>query len=227
MCSSDLFERGQWDNTWKATEALLGRHGGALEPGHRAIVLARSALADLHVGQRLTAAAKLATVVTRSSSYAPELGIRDVSESWAGMHLDPRLLVGMEARRRERALARARESVALADAETARPPPIPGTEAAARPDQRAAVVAARRLALEMVGALAMVEGLWDEALEALEALATDTGFEPARRAQFVLAAGDVVVRQKGDPGAADPYLARARALWPSASRFGRPPEIGG
>jgi tetratricopeptide (TPR) repeat protein len=220
------FERGQWDNTWKATEALLNRHGDALEPGHRAVVLSRSALADLHIGQRATAAAKLATVVTRGGSYSPEVGIRDVAESWAAMHLDPRLLVGMETRRRERALARARESLALADAQTARPPPIPGSEATSRGDQRAAVVAARRLALEMVGALAMAEGLWDEALAALEALAADTGFEPARRAQFILAAGDVVARQKGDPGAADPYQARARALWPSAARFGRPPEIG-
>ncbi|HXJ21069.1 MAG TPA: hypothetical protein VMT03_12625 [Polyangia bacterium] len=226
--SAICFERNQWDNTWKATEALLGRHGAALEPGHRAVVLVRSALADLHIGQRMTAAAKLATVVTRGGSYSPEVGIRDVAESWAGMHLDPRLLVDMETRRRERALARSRESRELADAETARPPPIPGSEAAGRPsaDQRAAVVAARRLAQEMVGALAMADGLWDEALESLEALAADTGFEPARRAQFILAAGDVVSRQKNDPAAADPYHARARALWPSAARFGRPPEIG-
>src|SRR5439155_230072 len=28
--SAICFERGQWDNAWKATEALLERHGGAL-----------------------------------------------------------------------------------------------------------------------------------------------------------------------------------------------------
>jgi tetratricopeptide (TPR) repeat protein len=224
--SAICFERGQWDNTWKATEALLNRHGPALEPGFKAILLARSALSDLHVGQRATAAAKLAEVVARSRSYAPEAGIRDVAESWAGMHLEPRLLLGMDARRRQRALARAQEALVLADEQAGRPPPIPGTEPA-RAEQRAAVAAAGRLTLEIVGAVALAEGRWEDALAALEIAAADTGFDPVRRAQFLLTAGDVVARQSGNRAAAEPFHARARALWPSAARFGRPPEMRG
>ena len=224
--SAICFERGQWDNAWKATEALLNRHGPALEPGFKAIVLARSALSDLHVGQRATAAAKLGEVVARSRSYAPEAGIRDVAESWAGMHLEPRLLLGMDARRRQRALARAQEALVLADEQSGRPPPIPGTEAA-RTEQRAAVAAAGRLTLEIVGAVALAEGRWEDALAALEIAAADPGFDPVRRAQFLLTAGDVVARQAGDVAVAEPYYARARAIWPSAARFGRPPEMRG
>ncbi len=220
--SAICFERGQWDNTWKATEALLNRHGAVLEPGAKAILLARSALSDLHVGQRTTAAARLADIVTRVGSYAPEAGIRDVAESWAGMHLEPRLLVGMEARRRERALSRAQEALGLLEAEAAKPPPIPGSDAATRPDQRAALAAARRLALEMIGAVALAEGRWPDALAALEALAADPGFEAARRAQFLLAAGDVL----GPPswrssGRAPVPCARPRAL--AVRRPLRPP----
>ena len=43
--SAICFERGQWDNAWKATEALLERHGPALSPADRATLLVRSALA--------------------------------------------------------------------------------------------------------------------------------------------------------------------------------------
>ncbi|MES1164409.1 MAG: hypothetical protein ABUR63_01525, partial [Verrucomicrobiota bacterium] len=222
--SAICFERGQWDNTWKATEALLNRHGAALEAGAKAILLARSALSDLHIGQRTTAAARLADIVTRVGSYAPDAGIRDVAESWAGMHLEPRLLLGMEARRRERALARAQEALGLLEAEAAKPPPIPGSDAGTRPDQRIALGAARRLVLEMIGAVALAEERWPDALAALEALAAEPGFEAARRAQFLLAACDVLAREQGDPAAAHPFHVRARVLWPSAARFGRPPE---
>jgi tetratricopeptide (TPR) repeat protein len=223
--SAICFERGQWDNAWKATEALLNRHGAVLEAGAKAILLARSAVSDLHVGQRTAASAKLAEIVTRVGSYAPEAGIRDVAESWAGMHLEPRLLVGMEARRRERALSRALEAWALVEAEATRPPPIPGSDAAARSDQRTALAAARRLALEMMGGVALAEGRWQDALAALDTLAADPGFEATRRAQFLLAAGDLLARHQGDPAAAQPFHSRARALWPSGARFGRPPEI--
>ncbi len=224
--SAICFERGQWENAWKATEALLNRHAAALEPGDKAMLLARSALSDLHVGQRMTAAAKLAEFVTRVGSYAPEAGIRDVAESWAGMHLEPRLLVDMEPRRRERALSRAQEAFGLLEAEPASPPAIPGGDADPERDQRtAALASARRLALEIIGALALAEGRWSDTMTALEALAADLGFEAAQRAQFLLAAGDVLARHRGDPAAAHPYEVRARALWPTAARFGRPPEI--
>ena len=128
------FDRGQWDNAWKATEALLERHGAALAPGDRATLLARSAIADLHIGQRAAAIARLKTIVTRGASYVPDAGIRDVAESWAGMHLEPRLLVDVEpAPARSACSARASEVLALVE------------------DERDPV---RGQALEMVGALA-------------------------------------------------------------------------
>ena len=201
--SAICFQRGQWDNAWKATEALLDRHGPSIEAAPRAMLLVRSALADLHVGQRVSAVAKLGEIVTRGPSYAPEAGIRDVAESWAGMHLEPRLLVTLEARRHERILRRAREAFALTDG---------GADAA------------RRQALEILGALAVVDGRWEEAFSALEALAADTSFEPQRRAEFLLTAGDVMSRHYGDREVADPFYERARALWPGHTRFGRPAE---
>ncbi len=201
--SAICFQRGQWDNAWKATEALLDRHGAAIEPAPRATLLVRSALADLHVGQRVSAVAKLGEIVTRGPSYAPEAGIRDVAESWAGMHLEPRLLVTLEARRHERILRRAREAFALTDG---------GADAA------------RRQALEILGALAVVDGRWEEAFSALEALAADTTFEPQRRADFLVAAGDVMSRHYGDRDVAEPFYERARELWPGHPRFGRSME---
>jgi tetratricopeptide (TPR) repeat protein len=201
--STICFQRGQWDNAWKATEALLDRHGDALEPAQRATMLVRSALADLHVGQRVSAVAKLGEIVTRGPSYSPEAGIRDVAESWAGMHLEPRLLVMLETRRRERILRRAREAFALTDG---------GTDAA------------RREALEILGALAVIDGRWEEAVSTLDALAADSTFEPQRRAEFLLAAGDVMARRYGDRDVAEPFYERAQALWPGSPRFGRPPE---
>jgi tetratricopeptide (TPR) repeat protein len=198
--SAICFERGQWDNAWKATEALLDRHGAAIEPGPRATLLVRSALADLHVGQRVAAVAKLGEIVTRGPSYAPEAGIRDVAESWAGMHLEPRLLATLEPRRHERILRRARESFAIA-------------EGHADP--------AHQQALEILGALAMVDGRWEEAFSALEALAADTTFEPQRRAEFLIAAADVMSRHYSDGDVAKPLYDRARALWPGHPRFGR------
>jgi tetratricopeptide (TPR) repeat protein len=201
--SAICFQRGQWDNAWKATEALLDRHGASIEPATRAMLLVRSALADLHVGQRVSAVAKLGEIVTRGPSYAPEAGIRDVAESWAGMHLEPRLLVTLEARRHERILRRAREAFALTDG---------GADAA------------RRQALEILGALAVVDGRWEEAFSALEALAADATFEPPRRAEFLVAAGDVMSRHYGDRDVAEPFYERAKALWPGHPRFGNPPE---
>jgi tetratricopeptide (TPR) repeat protein len=195
------FERGQWDNAWKATEALLERHGAALELEDRARLLARSAVADLHIGQRIAAVAKLKAIVTRGPSYVPDNGIRDVAESWAGMHLEPRLLVDLEARRRERVLARATEVLALTEGE-----PQP----------------ARRMAHEILGALALAEGRWPDAIASLEVLSADTYFSVERRSEFLVAAGDIFARNNHDPTAAEALYARARQLWPGNSDLLRP-----
>ncbi len=187
------YERGQWDNAWKATEALLERHGAALAPDVRATLISRSMIADLHIGMRTSAIAKLKVIVTRGPSYSPEAGIRDVAESWAGMHLEPRLLVDVDTRRRERVLARASEVLTLTEGE-----PHP----------------ARREVLEMVGALAVAEGRWDDALGALEVLSGDDAFAPDRRSDFLVTAADIVVRNYRDPAAAQRLYDRARTLWP-------------
>ena len=186
------FERGQWDNAWKATEALLERHGPALSPAERATLLARSIIADLHIGQRTSAIAKLRTIVTRGPSYVPDAGIRDVAESWAGMHLEPRLLVDVEPRRRERVSGRATQVLALTEGQR---------------------LPARRDALEILGALAMAQGRWDAAVTALEALATDDAFEAERRSDFLVTAGDIVAQHYGDPTAARASYRRARTFW--------------
>jgi len=191
--SAICFERGQWDNAWKATEALLDRHGAVLAPGDRATLLARSAIADLHIGQRAAASARLKTIVTRGASYVPDAGIRDVADSWAGMHIEPRLLINVEPRRRQRVLARASEVLALVE------------------DERDPV---RGQALEIVGALAMAEGRWSDALATLEALSADEAFAAERRSDFLVAAGDILVQHYGDSVAARTLFDRARALWP-------------
>ena len=190
--SAICFERGQWDNAWKATEALLERHGAALAPGDRATLLARSAIADLHIGQRGAAIAKLKTIVTRGASYVPDAGIRDVADNWAGMHIEPRLLIDVEPRRRQRVLARASEVLALVEDEH---DPVRGQ------------------ALEIVGAMAMAEGRWSDAIATLEALSADTAFNEERRSDFLVAAGDILVQHYGDTTAARALYDRARALW--------------
>ena len=191
--SAICFERMQWDNAWKATEALLERHGTALGPGDRAKLLARSAIADVHIGQRAAATARLKTIVTRGASYVPDAGIRDVADHWAGMHIEPRLLIDVDPRRRQRVLGRASEVLALVE------------------DERDPV---RGQALEIVGALAMAEGRWSDALATLEALSSDEAFDDERRADFMIAAGDILVQHYGDTMAARALFDRARTLWP-------------
>ena len=60
--SEICFDRQQWDNAWKATEHLIDRHGADMEPGMRAELALRSALADLHVAQRIAAVARVAAM---------------------------------------------------------------------------------------------------------------------------------------------------------------------
>jgi Flp pilus assembly protein TadD len=191
--SSICYERGQWDNAWKATEALLERHGAVLAPGDRATLLLRSAIADLHIGQRAAATARLKTIVTRGASYVPDAGIRDVADSWAGMHIEPRLLIDVDPRRRARALGRVSEVLALSEDEH---DPVRGQ------------------ALEIVGALAMVEGRWNEAIGTLEILSADAAFDAERRSDFLIAAGDILVQHFGDSMTARKLYDQARALWP-------------
>ena len=109
------------------------------------------------------------------------------------MHLEPRLLVDLEPRRRTRVMERATEALALVE------------------DERDPV---RGQALEIVGALAMAEGRWGDAIATLEALSADEAFDDERRSDFLVAAGDILVQHYGDSVAARTLFDRARGLWP-------------
>ena len=192
-CPRICFERGQWDNAWKATEALLERHGAALAPGDRATLLARSAIADLHIGQRAAAIAKLKTIVTRGASYVPDAGIRDVADSWAG-HAPRAAPADRRRAAPPRSACSARASEVLALVEDERDP-----------------CAGRRW--RSSGALAMAEGRWSDALATLEALSADEAFDAERRSDFLVAAGDILVQHYGDStDGAGAVRSRARAV---------------
>jgi tetratricopeptide (TPR) repeat protein len=195
------FDKDQWDNTWKATEALLERHAGAMDPAERAVLLVRSALAELHIAQRAQATARLSTVVTRGGGFSPDVGIRDVAESWSAMRAEPRLLVGMDPARRERIVARATEALGLA-------------LATSQPAAREA-----RLARELLGALAVTEQRWEDALALMGALADDPAIPPAEACGFLIAAGDIRVSKLGDRAGADALYDRAARLAPNDSRL--------
>jgi tetratricopeptide (TPR) repeat protein len=196
------FEKDQWDNAWKATEALLDRHGAALSPTERAVFLLRSALADVHIAQRAQATARLSTIVTRGGSFSPDVGIRDVAESWAAMRAEPRLLASMDRVRRDRVVARATEALGLA--------------VAASP---AAHEEARR-AREILGALAVTEERWDDALALLMALGEAAGVPPSEAAGYLMAAGDLRTHKLDDHAGGQALYDRAAGLAPRDSRLG-------
>jgi hypothetical protein len=199
--SEICFDKDQWDNTWKATEALLDRHGAALEPAERAMLLVRSATAELHIAQRLQATARLATVVTRGGGFSPDVGIRDVAESWSAMRAEPRLLAAMEPVRRDRIVGRATEALGLAV--SASPPALKQV----------------RLARELLGAMAVTEQRWDDALALLGALAEDPSITPADACGFFIAAGDIRANRLGDRAGAQVLYDRAAAMSPKDSRL--------
>jgi tetratricopeptide (TPR) repeat protein len=208
--SAICFDKGQWDNTWKATEALLERHGATLTAAERATLLVRSALADLHIAQRAVAAGKLSAGSVRSAAAGPtaiEAGVRDVAESWGGMRLEPRLLAEIDRLRRDRSTTRATEALALAQAADEREP------------ARDVLRAQARLARQMLGALALVQKRWDDALAVLTALGDDEEAAAEERCGFLMAAGDLVAGQRGDRAGAERLYQRAAALSPHDSRL--------
>jgi len=196
--SEICFERQQWDNAWKATAHLIDRHGADMEPGARAELALRAALADLHVAQRMVALPRAAEMPGMPAGGA---GLRDVADAWASMRFDPRLLAAIDDDKRGRARARLKEVLAL----TERTPGHP----------------ARQVARETWTALAMVDRRWAEAVEALESFAGDGALEPRRRCLFLVAAGDILLHQQGDVGGAALRYERARALYPSEPRLAR------
>jgi tetratricopeptide (TPR) repeat protein len=181
------FEKGQWDNAWRATEALVDRYRPTLGEGELAELFVRSAVCDVHIAQRLAAMAQLSTMVTGVSGAG---GVRDLAESWAAMRFEPRLLGGLEGDRRARVLDRLRDALA-----TERCPP-----------------GARRHAWGIRGALALIERRWADAREALEILAADAGTPPNERCGFLIAAGDICASVDRNAEAASQLYARARAL---------------
>lgn len=196
--SEICFDRQQWDNAWKATEHLIERHGAAIEPAARAELAVRSALADLHIAQRIAAVARLARVPGIPSSGA---GLRDVAESWASMRFDPQLLAGVDDERRGRVLSRLKEGLALPD---------PATPSAAR-----------RTAREVLAAFAFLDRRWADAVESLDVFGVDETFDAGRRCLYQVAAGDILIHQQGDVVGAALRYERARALNPAEPRLAR------
>jgi tetratricopeptide (TPR) repeat protein len=190
--SAICFEKGQWDNAWKATETLIDRYRATLASAELADLLVRSALCDVHIAQRLSALGRLAATASAGG------GLRDVAESWAAMRLEPRLLGGLEGERRERVLDRLREALALTDAH---PHPC------------------RRAAAQILGALSIVERRWPEARDALDRLAADPDATPRERCGYLVAAGDIAGNMQLDAEAAGLFYARARAANPGDPRL--------
>jgi tetratricopeptide (TPR) repeat protein len=199
--SEICFDKDQWDNAWKATEALLERHGAALAPGERAGLLVRSVLAELHIAQRAQATARLSTVVTRGGGFSPDVGIRDVAESWSAMRAEPRLLAGIEPARRDRVVARATEALALAVVATP-----PATREA-------------YLAREILGSIAVSEKRWEDALALLAALADDPETTASAACGFLIAAGDIRAHKLNDVEGGQALWQRAAQRSPKDSRL--------
>ncbi|HEX2660673.1 MAG TPA: hypothetical protein VHU40_20470, partial [Polyangia bacterium] len=196
--SEICFDRQQWDNAWKATEHLIERHGAAIAPAARAELAVRSALADLHIAQRIAAMARLARVPGIPSSGA---GLRDVAESWASMRFDPQLLAGVDDERRGRVLSRLKEGMALSD---------PGAPSPAR-----------RTAREVLAAFAFLDRRWADAVESLDVFGVDETFDARRRCLYQVAAGDILIHHQGDVVGAALRYERARALNPAEPRLAR------
>jgi len=196
--SEICFDRQQWDNAWKATEHLLDRHGSDLEPSYKAELALRSALADLHLAQRMAAMARLAGTPGVPGTGA---GLRDVADSWASMRFDPRLLASVDDERRGRVLSRLKEISVLTEHDAHHP--------------------ARESARETWAALAMVDRRFADAVEALDAFAADDTLEPRQRALFAVTAGDILLNEQGDASGAALYYTRARALNPAEPRLAR------
>ena len=66
----------------------------------------------------------------------------------------------------------------------------------------------------MLGALAVAEGRWHDALSALEALSSDEAFSTQRRSEFLVTAAEIVGRNYRDTTAAQQLYDRAKVLWP-------------
>jgi hypothetical protein len=107
----------------------------------------------------------------------------------------------MEAARRDRIVSRASEALGLAVAAS---PPAPMTV---------------RLARELLGAMAVTEQRWDDALALLTALAEDPAMPPADACGFFIAAGDIRAHKLNDAAAGQALYDRANALQPRDSRL--------
>ncbi|HEX3694250.1 MAG TPA: hypothetical protein VH374_02580 [Polyangia bacterium] len=196
------FELEQWDNAWKATEAILDRYRHILVRGPLAELLLRSALCDVFIAQRATAAARLTTMLSDGGRFVGEGGIRDVAESWSAMGLEPRLLVGLEGERRERVLRRSGEALSFAASD-------------------AATADVRTGALGLLAALAMVESRWADALRFLGELGANETLPPLTRGGYLIAAADIHLHEGADGATARALYEKARTLVPGDGRLAR------
>ncbi len=76
----------------------------------------------------------------------------------------------------------------------------------------------RRGALNLLGALAVVESRWGDALRFLGELCADEELPARGRCAYLLAAGDIHLREGSDPVTARSLYERAAALSPGDAR---------
>jgi hypothetical protein len=131
------------------------------------------------------------------------------------MRIEPRLTSGLEGERRERVLKRAAEALALAQAQAQS-----GQAGQAAQGAIAQPLASHVLeALQILGAMAMLERRWGDALSVLDTLGADQRLSPAERARFLIAAGDIAAQRMQNRPASRRFYGRARELVPTDSRL--------
>jgi tetratricopeptide (TPR) repeat protein len=213
------FQRGQWENTVRVSEAVasacherLGENpkrageGGASATGPGAPTLViqtaeelaelyfRLGVAHLHIGQKQVALELLASAGAQGDArrVLPDSAWRDAAEAWAAQRFERKLLAGIPAPARRKA------EVALARCLRLRP--------------------RHALAMQTVAAAAVAWERWDDALAHLERCADLVEIDRERRIQLLQLAGEICAKKKLDRPRADRLLRRASALQPG----GRP-----
>jgi len=190
------FERKDWDNALRATNELLEHHRAELPRSAVAAALVRVAWAEMHLGQRLAALARVREVL--GGPVHGENAAREVADAWAATTFEPRLLRLLEPARRKRIDNLLSETLRL-------------TEPATPND------AARSQALVAMAALAFVDRRIREGVRALDALAEDPRFDIEQRVRFLVGAGDLLLSELGRVGSDEASRRHTAAV----ARYGR------
>jgi len=185
------FERKDWDSALRANNELLEHHRNELPRGTVAAALLRVAWAEMHLGQRLAALARVREAL--GGPVHGENAAREVAESWAASTFEPRLLRLLEPSRRKRIDGLLSETLRLTE------PPVPQDTA-------------RSQALVAIAALAFVDRRVREGVRALDALADDASCEMDQRVRYLVAAGDLLLADLARVGSDEAARRQAAAV---------------